>query len=69
MASGSYGDEAKPRLSIFVLINLICLVSLVVLGLHCCAGLSLVAESRGYSLAGVHRLLIAVAPLLAECRL
>jgi len=53
----------------FFKINFICLVSLVVLGLHCCAGLSLVVESRGYSLAVVHRLLIAVAPLVAEHRL
>ena len=32
-------------------------------GLHCCVGFSLVAESRGYSLVAVHRLLISVASL------
>ena len=38
---------------------------LAVLGLHCCVGFSLVVECRGYSLV-VHRLLIAVASLIAE---
>ena len=32
-----------------------------VLGLHCCTGVSLVAVSRGHSLAAVHGLLTAVA--------
>ena len=36
------------------------------LGLHCCAGFSLVAVSGGYSLAVVCRLLIAVASPVAE---
>ena len=35
----------------------------------CCAGFSLAAVSRSYSLAAVHRLLIAVASLVAEHRL
>ena len=39
---------------------------LAVLRLHWCLGFSLVADSRGYSLAVVHRLLIAVASLVAE---
>ena len=39
---------------------------LTVLGLHCCASLSLVAKSGDYSLVGLHRLLIAVASLVAE---
>ena len=37
---------------------------LAMLGLHCCKGFSLVAESRGYSLLAVLRLLIAVASLV-----
>ena len=36
------------------------------LGPRCCTGFSLVAESRGYSLAVVHRLPIAVISLVAE---
>ena len=32
-------------------------------GLHCCVGFCLVADSRGYSLVAVHRLLIAAASL------
>ena len=39
---------------------------LAVLGLPCCAGFSLVTESRGYSLAAVSGLLSAVASLLVE---
>ena len=39
------------------------------LGLHCCVGFSLVAESRGYSPAAVLRLLIAEASLAAKHRL
>ena len=39
---------------------------LVVLGLRCCADFSLIVESRGYSLAVVHRLLIAVASFVTE---
>ena len=37
---------------------------LAVLGLHCFSGFSQVAESRGYSSAAVHKLLIAVASLV-----
>ena len=36
--------------------------------LCCCPGLSLVAESRGYSLVAVWGLLVAVVPLAAEHR-
>ena len=39
---------------------------MVVLGLCCCAGFSLVAASGGYFLAAAHKLLIAVASLVAE---
>ena len=39
------------------------------LDLHCCARLSLVAASRGYSLVAVLGLVIAVASLVAECGL
>ena len=39
---------------------------LTVLGLHCCPGLSAVAESRACSLVAVGRLLIVVASLAAE---
>ena len=42
---------------------------LAVLGLCCCAGFSLVAESGGYSLAAVQGLLPAVTSLVAECGL
>ena len=43
-------------------------VILAVLGLHCCAGFSLVEASRGYSLAAVHGLPTAVTSLV-ELRL
>ena len=36
------------------------------LGLRCCVGFSLVAESEGYSPVVVHGLLIALASLVAE---
>ena len=42
---------------------------LIVLGLHCCQGFSLVADSGGDSLVAVRRLLIAVASLVVEHRL
>ena len=42
---------------------------LVVVGLHCSLGFLLVAASGGSSLGGVHRLLTAVASLVAEHRL
>ena len=42
---------------------------LAVLGLHCCTGISLVAESRVYSLVAVLRLLIAVTSLVVELKL
>ena len=37
-----------------------------VLGLHCCAGFSLVEANGGYSLVVMGRLLIAVASLVVE---
>ena len=37
------------------------------MGLHCCAGFSLVAARRGHSLVVVCRLLLEVASLAAEC--
>ena len=42
---------------------------MVVLGLHCCMGFSLVAASRNYSLVAACKLLIAVAILVVESRL
>ena len=39
------------------------------LGLRCCAGFSLVAESGSYSLAAMHGLLVAVTSRIAEYRL
>ena len=36
------------------------------LGFHYCTGFSLAAESRGYSLAAVHGLLIAVVSLITH---
>ena len=42
---------------------------LVVLGLCCCMQFSLIAASGGYPVVAVHRLLIAVASLIAEHRL
>ena len=39
---------------------------MVVLGLHCCMGISLVGASRDYSLVAVYRLLIAAASLVVE---
>ena len=44
----------------------LCISLLAVLGLHCCAGFSLVVVSRGCSLIVVCGLLIAVASLAAE---
>ena len=44
----------------------LCISLLAVLGLHCCAGFSLVVVSRGCSLIVVCGLLIAVASLVAE---
>ena len=38
------------------------------LGLHCCAGFSLGAVSKGYSLVAVCGLLVAVTSLVAEHR-
>ena len=46
--------------------NFIFYLFLAVLGLHCCAGFSLVAASRGYSLVTAHKLLIVVASLVVE---
>ena len=42
---------------------------LAVLSLHCCAGFSVVAASRGYSLVALHGLLSAVVSLAVEHRL
>ena len=44
-------------------------VSLAVLGLHCCARLSLAVASWGYSLVVMHKLLIAIVSLVAEHKL
>ena len=44
----------------------LCISLLAVLGLHCCAGFSLVVASRGCSLIAVCGLLIAVASLFLE---
>ena len=44
-------------------------VFLVVLGLCCCMGFSLAAESRGYPVVMVQGLLIAMASLVVEHRL
>ena len=52
----------------YIFLKGICLF-LAVLGLRCCEGFSLVAPSRGYTLVGVHRLLMAEASLVAEHRL
>ena len=48
---------------------MLCVSFLAVLGLPCCLGSSLVAESGGCSPEVIHRLLIAVASLVAERRL
>lgn len=37
-----------------------------VLGLGCCVGFSLVADSRDHSLAAIHKFLIVVVPLVVE---
>ena len=50
---------------LFVFNNFVSLF-LAVLGLHCCSGFSLVAESGGYFLVVMSDLLIAVAPLFVE---
>ena len=46
--------------------NTIIFIYLTALGLCCCEGFSLVAESRGYSLVSVHELLVAAASLVVE---
>ena len=55
----------KTQVILFTIILCIYLV-LAGLGLRCCAGFSLVLESRGYSLVAVLGLLILVASLTAE---
>ena len=55
----------KTQVILFTIILCIYLV-LAGLGLRCCAGFSLVLESRGYSLPAILRLLVAVASLVAE---
>ena len=37
-----------------------------VLGLGCCVGFSLVADSRNHSLAAIYKFLIVVVPLVVE---
>ena len=54
----------SPRLFFFKYFYFYLFVA--VLGLRCCVGFPLVVLSWGYSLVGVHRLLIAVAFLVAE---
>ena len=49
--------------------NVFKLFILPVLGLCCCTWRSLVAASQGYSVVGVHRLLIVVVSVIAEHRL
>ena len=48
-----------------VVVNFMYLL-LAVLGVHCCAGFSLVAESGGYTLVALRGFLIAVASLVVE---
>ena len=57
--------EAQKCLILVFLYNFIYLF-LAVLGLRCCVGFSLVAESGGYSLVMAHGLLIAVAFLAVK---
>ena len=42
---------------------------MVVMGLHCCVGPSLVAVSGGYSSVAVHKLLMVVSSLVVKHRL
>ena len=59
----------RTNLAFFLSVFLkICYLFLAVLGLHCCAGFSLVAASGGYSPAAVSRLLIAVVFLLRRAQ-
>ena len=51
---------------IFIFYNLFIYLFLVVLGLCCCVGFSLVVAIRVYSLVAMHGFLIAVASLVAE---
>ena len=61
-------SSPTPTISTCLLCLIFCLF-LAVRHLHCCMGPPLVVESGGYSLASVHRLLIAVASFEAEHRL
>ena len=61
------GVEAKHRL--FFFFKFIYLLFLAELGLFCCAGFSVDAPSVGCPLAAMHKLLMAVASLVAEHRL
>ena len=61
--------EVFVHLFLFIFLNNCIYLFLAVLGLCCCEGLSLVAESGGYSLVAECRLLFAGAPLVAEHRL
>ena len=58
--------EAGGTISDFLVSPHFFLLFLAMLGLHCYMSFSLVAASRGYSLAVVCRLLTAVASLVAE---
>ena len=50
----------------FIYLCIILHLFLAVLSFSCCAGFSLVAGSRGYSLVVVHRIFIVVASLVSE---
>ena len=63
----TFREEKDPL--VFFKNNVFIYLSLVVLGLHCCRRFSLGAASGGSSLVAAHRLLIAVASLVAEHRL
>lgn len=64
-----YFLSRRPRFLAFIFICLFIYSFLALLGLHRCAGMSLVSVSGGYSLVGMHKLLIALASLTAEHRL
>ena len=55
-----------PKRTLLSLKDLFICLFLAVLGLFCCVGFSLVAESRDYSLVPMHGLLIAVASPVSE---
>ena len=59
---GVFHGHRRPELLMIIFISLF----LAVQRLRCCSGFSLVAASRGCSLAVVHGLLVAVASLVGE---